>query len=162
MYNFSYDDKFNLLIMSLFVLICILSFVYIIIYFIGLYKFYRKCGRAGWECFVPIYNNWVLFEIAGEEGWYSLLPLVNVVYFYISLYKIFIKFGKSSGYAFAAIIFDGIFIPLIGFNDDVFQDDIETSNFNYQKDVKKEYRYCPHCGIKQYTKYCTKCGYKFE
>lgn len=44
----------------------------IFLYIIPMWKIFQKAGRPGWAAIVPVYNNWVLFEITVfRAGWRS-------------------------------------------------------------------------------------------
>ena len=46
------------------------------------WKIFTKAGKPGWASIIPFYNLYVLFEIAGMNGWLFLLlclPIVNIV-----------------------------------------------------------------------------------
>ena len=40
---------------------------------IGYKKLFNKCNEHGWQAFIPIYNTYILGEIAGVHWYYSLL-----------------------------------------------------------------------------------------
>ncbi len=42
-------------------------------------KLFVKAGRPMWAAFVPLYNSWVLAEVAGKPGWWGLAPLLGVI-----------------------------------------------------------------------------------
>lgn len=81
-------------------------------------KMFQKADRPMWAAFVPIYNTWVLFEIAGKPGWWalvSLIPYVGGVIFFvlyiIAALELAKRFGKSTVFA----IFGLIIFSLIGY-----------------------------------------------
>ena len=53
---------------------------------IGYKKLFNKCNEKGWQAFVPIYNTYILGEIAGVHWYYSLLAnsffIVETLEFY--------------------------------------------------------------------------------
>ena len=44
-----------------------------ILMFISLWKIFKKAGKPGWASIVPIYNIYIMCEIAEKEWWYVLL-----------------------------------------------------------------------------------------
>lgn len=80
----------------------ILVLVIAVIMIVANWKIYTKAGKPGWASIVPFYNMYVMYEIAGMNGWMFLLtfiPIVNIVIqimLYLNLAK---KFGKSTGFA---------------------------------------------------------------
>ena len=65
---------------------------------ICMWKLFKKAGKPGWACLVPVYNIIVLLEIAELPMWYIVLFLIPFANIY-ALFKIFIeiahKFGKN-------------------------------------------------------------------
>ena len=66
---------FGLLLVFLAILIPI-----IVVYIIGLWKLFKKCGKNGWEAIVPFYNTYVLVEIAGLNWWYFLIAIAGTIF----------------------------------------------------------------------------------
>ncbi len=98
--------------------------VYLVSSFI-ISKVFAKAGKPAWAAFVPIYNGWVLFEIAGKPGWWvlvSLIPIVGpiiafVLYIIIAL-EIAKRFGKSSTFGIIALwLFSIVGYAIIAFDD---------------------------------------------
>ena len=96
----------------------ILVLVIAVIMIIANWKIYTKAGKPGWASLVPFYNMYVMYEIAGMNGWMFLLtfiPIVNIVIqimLYLNLAK---KFGKSTGFAIGLILLNPIFLLLLAF-----------------------------------------------
>lgn len=87
---------------------------------IGLWKMFEKAGKPGWAAIVPIYNAYILTEIAGMDiMWFILtfVPCVNVVAAVMIWINVAKNFGKDTGYAIGIILLPFIFIPLLGFSD---------------------------------------------
>lgn len=99
------------------------------------WKMFKKAGKGGWECIVPVYGYWVLAEIAGLNWWWFLLAISDSIVTMIGLedlsfianlaslvasfniyYNIAKKFNKSNGTAVCAGIFSFIFIFIFGFS----------------------------------------------
>ncbi len=97
--------------------LCILQIVY-------QWKLFTKAGKPGWASIVPIYNQYVLFEMVGLKGWYVFLgfiPFVGavilMVFNYMAYYKLAICFGKDSGYGIGMIFLPFIFGMILAFGD---------------------------------------------
>lgn len=95
----------------------------IIFYVVCLWKTFEKAGVEGWKAIVPVYNGWVLAEIAGKPGWWGIVGLgaiVPVVGFLASIaaFVLYIiiamelskKFGKDTLFAVLLIL-----LPVVGF-----------------------------------------------
>lgn len=92
-----------LIIMYLFMITCSLAMSVIMI--ISQWKILTKAGQPGWKCLIPVYNTWTLYEVAGYQGYYSLLGFIPVVGTVIALIAAFLvsmslamKFGKSKAW----------------------------------------------------------------
>ena len=82
-------------------------------------KIFTKAGREGWKSIIPIYNMWVLFEIAGMEGALSLLlfvPIANLVVTIMAYLKLAKAFGKSDGFGIGLILLSPIFMIILAFD----------------------------------------------
>ena len=90
----------------------IIGLIVCIISLVALAKVFKKAGRPGWAVIVPIYNLYVLFDIAWGKGIMFLLMLIPVVNFVIMI-MLYIKlakaFGKSGGFAAGLIFLNLIF-----------------------------------------------------
>lgn len=125
-YNYGYADTSSVssLLGGVFAL---MGFVWLImaavsvLMIISQWKIYKKAGKAGWECLVPIYNIIVLLEIVELPMWYIALFFVPFANIY-AMIKIFIelahKFGKSTGFGVLTAFFSPIFLPILAFGKD--------------------------------------------
>lgn len=99
----------------------ILVLVIAVIMIVANWKIYTKAGKPGWASIVPFYNMYVMYEIAGMNGWMFLLmliPIVNIIIMimlYVNLAK---SFGKSTGFAVGLIFLNFIFMLILGFGSD--------------------------------------------
>lgn len=81
---------------------------------IAFMKLFRKVGVEPWAAWVPIFNNWRLLEVGGQEGWLSLLaivPLANyvsAVFVVIAGHKIGTAFRKDGSWT---VLF--VFLPFV-------------------------------------------------
>jgi len=99
------------LIIFMFVLLCISAFG-VLLYIFAAFCFmriFKKAGVAPWAAWVPIYNNWKILEIGGQQGFWAILgiiPVINIasaVFIYISMYNIGLKLGKSGSFVLLGI-----------------------------------------------------------
>ena len=105
--------------------------VFVVVAIVALWKVFTKAGVEGWKAIIPIYNGWVLAEIAGEPGWWAIvglggvIPIIGfvfgiaalVLYVLIAL-ELAKKFGKDTVFAvFGLIIFSLIGLLILGFGD---------------------------------------------
>lgn len=98
--------------------------LYLVFAFI-LSRVFIKAGKPAWAAFVPIYNVWVLFEIGGKPGWWSLAglvpfvgPLIAFVLYIIVSLEIAKKFGKSSTFGILGLwLFSIVGYAILAFDD---------------------------------------------
>lgn len=96
----------------------IVSLVLAILVLAGMWQIFTKAGQAGWKCLIPIYNLYVLCQIAGKPWWYLLMFLIPVVniFFVIFLYNALSQsFGKGVGTTLGLLFLPFIFVPILGF-----------------------------------------------
>ena len=97
-----------------FLLALVVGLISYIITGVFLGKLFKKAGIASWVAWVPIYNNWKMLEIGGQQGYWAalaLLPVVqygSVAFMYIAMYNIGHKFGKSNNFVLL-----GVFLPIV-------------------------------------------------
>lgn len=99
----------------------LLSMALGVLMIVSLWKIFKKAGKPGWASIVPIYNIYIMCEIAEKEWWYILLlcvPFVNI-YAMIVLYNgMAKKFGKSGGFVVGMILLPVVFFPMLAFGKD--------------------------------------------
>lgn len=92
--------------------------LFILLLIASFWKVFEKAGQAGWKSLIPIYNLFVLLQIAGCPGWWLLmffLPVVNIYFLVVMHIRLAEKFGKSALYGFALFLLGFIFFPLLAF-----------------------------------------------
>lgn len=81
-------------------------------------RIFVKANRKGWPAWVPIYNSWVLFEIAGKPGWWVLLnfiPFVGSLIYFVLLIIASVEIAKRFGKGTAFAIFGLIIFSIVGY-----------------------------------------------
>lgn len=124
---------------GLFFGIMIFSSIIGLISIISYAKIFTKAGKPWWASIIPLYNIVVMIEIAKLPMWYIILFFVPVANIY-ALFKINIemakKFGKEVGFGIGMTLLSIIFIPLLAFSDNKYEDDSFVSeNTNTQFDA---------------------------
>jgi hypothetical protein len=102
----------------------VIELAVIVLVIIGMWKVFAKAGRPGWASIIPIYNAYVLCEIAGKPGWWvvlMLIPFVNLIIGIIVMIGLAEKFGKGAGFGIGLILLGFVFIPILGFGDATYQ-----------------------------------------
>lgn len=120
-YDYStYETTSSMLggLVAIFRIIMIISLIVVIINLVSQWKIYKKAGKKGWECLIPIYNIIVLLQIVELPMWYIALFFVPIANIY-AIFKIYIelahKFRKSTGFGVATVFFNIICLPILAF-----------------------------------------------
>jgi hypothetical protein len=90
----------------------------------GMWMTFTKAGEPGWGVLIPIYNVYIMTQIAKRPGWWVLLmfiPFVNLIIQIIVHIGIAENFGKSAGFGIGLLFLPFIFYPMLGFGDAVYQ-----------------------------------------
>ncbi len=90
----------------------------------GFWKVFTKAGQPGWASLIPIYNGYVLCQIAGRPGWWVvlfLIPIVNIVVSALVSFDVARAFGKTTGFGIGLWLLSFIFYPILGFGDAQYQ-----------------------------------------
>jgi hypothetical protein len=86
----------------------------------GMWKTFTKAGQPGWGVLIPIYNAYLLTQIARKPGWWVLLlfvPIVNLVVNAIVSIGVAENFGKGTGFGLGLFFLPVIFYPVLGFGE---------------------------------------------
>lgn len=155
-----------------------------IFYLIGLWHFFKKAGKNGWEAIVPFYNSWILVEISGLSWWYFLLIISNIIANFLGIdgldtlcnlasifasflcyYNISKKLHKDVGFAILMTLFPVIMIPMIGFSNNYQFDDTVVVSENgpfagkESNTTKSSFQSNP---TDSQSKFCPHCGNKLD
>ena len=97
--------------------VALIAFIAILI--VSMWKIFVKAGKPGWASIVPVYNTWVLCEIAFNNNimWFIFLfiPFLNFVSMIAIMIGISKSFGKGTGFAILTIFFYVITFPILAF-----------------------------------------------
>jgi hypothetical protein len=97
---------------------CVIGLVVLAVVVIGMWKVFEKAGQPGWAAIIPIYNVYVLTQIAGRDiMWFilALIPVVNIVAAIVISIDLARKFGQGTGFGIGLALFPFIFYPILGF-----------------------------------------------
>lgn len=124
---------------SMGILIVILFIISYVLIIVSLWKIFKKAGKPGWASIIPIYNIYVICQIAEKKWWNILLLLIPIanIYAMIVLYNgLAKKFGKSGGFVVGMILLPIIFFPILAFSGskpiNVNQTNDDSKNINQQ------------------------------
>lgn len=97
----------------------IIGLIITIIAVVVMWKTFAKTGQPGWAAIVPIYNLYVMTQIGGRPGWWTvllLIPGVNVVVLAILSIDIAKSFGKDAVFGIVGLWLFGIIgYAILGF-----------------------------------------------
>lgn len=102
-----------LIFMIFYLAVCLLMLV-------SIWKIFTKAGQPGWAVIIPIYNLFIMLQIAGKPGWWILLfliPGVNLIVTILAYIAIAENFGKSAGFGIGLVFLGIFFFPLLAFSD---------------------------------------------
>ena len=89
------------------------------------WKVFTKAGQPGWACLIPIYNLYVMIQIAKKPGWWLaiilLVPIVNIIFLIMLINEIAKAFGKDAGFTVGLLFLGIIFWPILAFGDAEYQ-----------------------------------------
>lgn len=89
------------------------------------WKIFVKAGRTGWHALIPIYSQWVMYEISGKPGYWSLaifIPfvgsLLGSIAAIVAMLQLAKNFGKDTTFAIVwLIIFPIVGLFILAFGD---------------------------------------------
>lgn len=122
----------NSAMMGLFLGILIFSIILGLIFIISYWKIFNKAGKPGIASIIPIYNSVVMVQIAKLSLIYIfllLIPVVNIFAIFKINVEIAKRFGKTTGFGVGITLLPIIFVPLLAFSDNTY-DNIQTKEEN--------------------------------
>ena len=90
----------------------------IVFLIVTMWKIFTKAGKPGWASIIPIYNIFVMLDIAGKPAWWFLLfliPFVNFIVGILVIAGIATNFGKGGGFVVGMILLPIVFYPILAF-----------------------------------------------
>lgn len=101
-------------------LMIIFGLAFLIFMIASLWKTFEKAGQPGWAAIIPIYNVYIMTQIARKPGWWVLLmiiPYIGIIWSIWTQNLIAKSFGKNEGFTVGLILLPFIFWPILGFGD---------------------------------------------
>lgn len=96
----------------------------VVLMIVGMWKVFEKAGQPGWGCLIPIYNLYLMIQIAQKPTWWIIMffiPVVNFVFMIMLYNEISKRFGQGIGYTIGMIFVPFIMFPLLGLGDATYQ-----------------------------------------
>ena len=97
-----------------------LGLLILIIVVIGIMKVFEKAGENFFWALIPLVNVFVLCKIALKNGWYFLLlliPIIGEIFYFVLIYNLAKRFNKGILFTLGLIFFMPLFIAILGFDD---------------------------------------------
>ncbi|MCI5707785.1 MAG: DUF5684 domain-containing protein [Odoribacter sp.] len=91
---------------------------FFVVFIIGVWKTLEKAGQPGWGGLIPIYNLYLLTQVAQKPGWWVIMffiPIANIVFSILLYNEIAKRFGQGVGFTIGLILLPAIFFMLLGF-----------------------------------------------
>ena len=109
----------SILFIIFWIIYAVVLIAFIAVLIVSMWKIYVKAGKPGWASIIPVYNMWVLCEIAFNNNimWFIFLfiPFLNFVSMIAIMIGISKSFGKGTGFAILTIFFYVITFPILAF-----------------------------------------------
>lgn len=104
-----------------------------ILMLVSMWKIFKKVGKPAWAALIPIYNIYVMCQIAEKEWWYIILlcvPFANLYAIFVIYDGIARKFGKSTAFTIGMMFLPMIFFPILAFgkNNSSVYNEIQVQN----------------------------------
>ncbi len=120
----------------------ILSIIYFLAAHIGLYKIFEKMGEDGWKALVPFYGTYLAVKMVNKSWVWTIVyyvPFLGFVVWMGLVVELMKLLGKTSFKEhFLGVVFAGIYLPYIGFKEDVKFIGYEEAS-KYKKSFKREW-----------------------
>ena len=100
----------------------------IVAIFLG--KLFKKVGIPAWQAWVPVLNNWKLFEIGGKPGFWAVLavvPVLNIVsaiFGIIAMHNINLKLRYDAGMTVLAVLVPLVWFIIVGTSSHTWDDSL--------------------------------------
>lgn len=120
----------------------ILSIIYFLAAHVGLYKIFEKIGIPGWKSLVPFYGVYLAVKTV-KKSWLWIItyyvPFLGFVVWMGIIVELMKLLGKTSFKEhFLGVVFAGIYLPYIGFKEDVKFIGFDEAS-KYKKSRKREW-----------------------
>ena len=110
---------------------CMIGVAITILRIVATWKIFTKAGQAGWKCLIPIYSTVILYKVAGISPLWILsclviwVPILGPLFVLgVSIYAMLNlsrAFGKEDAFTVGLILFNTIFMMILGFGKSEYQ-----------------------------------------
>lgn len=118
------DNKENFrIIITILIAIIVIIVTIEILDIVAEYRLFKSANRAGWECIIPIYYDYVKYKITWGNGWVFILayiPIVRYIIMAITNIKVCKVYDRNAIHDIIGILLiPHIYIMVIAFNKDL-------------------------------------------
>ena len=92
-----------------------------VVMIVGMWKLFEKAGKPGWAALIPIYNDYILFDIICGRGiafLRLLIPIYNIYWMIKSCIALAKAFGKDTIFGIGLIFLSPVCMCILGFGKD--------------------------------------------
>lgn len=128
------DSSMWATIISAYAIAFFIGVIFYILTAIGLMRIFQKVEENPIAAWIPIWNTWIMFKIAGMKPWFALIPLagiipflgsiaslVGVVFLCIAVYNISLAFRKNGAWVVMYIFLPFVWSLYLGSRDQIWQ-----------------------------------------
>lgn len=130
-------------LITVLIFMIVLAIVVYIVRSIALGRIFKKAGQPAWKAWIPVYWLWVLMQLGGQEGYWSVLsvlPVVNVVslvVLYVAMYHVGLKLQKPGAFVLVGIFLPVIWYVWLGFDDSHWKENASIARLDSLPDPHK-------------------------
>ena len=107
----------------------IVAVIFYVVFAYFLSRIFKKANvDKPWAAWVPVYNNWKLLEVGGQQGFWAVLafiPVVNIasaIFMYIAMYNVGLKLNKEGVFVLLAIFLPPVWLIWLALDSSTWDD----------------------------------------
>jgi hypothetical protein len=154
------------------ILVILFMGIFLIIWYWSIAEMCKKAGEPWWKGVIPVYNIYVLLEIAQIPGWLMILffiPIINSIFALYFVYRLSKIFGYGIPFLLVLVLFPYIGFIWLGFGPSKYKGPqqptgMSSTGANKERKEGPPSHICESCGEKYYSNRtveineCRKCG----
>lgn len=91
----------------------------------SLWVVFEKAGQPGWYALVPVLQVAILLKITGYDWWWALVPLASLVFYIMALNRLARSFGYDVWMTLGFLFLPFGFFPYVAMSSDVYMRESE-------------------------------------
>lgn len=114
-YSYDYNPSYS----QIPFIVWLISLATLVVSYASLWVMFKKAGKPGWAVLIPLYNTYVMSEIAFGNGLLCILfyiPYVNFIFSIVYIFKLAAVFNRSNFFALGLLFLPLIFFPMLAFS----------------------------------------------